>query len=376
MKFRGQQCAAAVYVLFDSRSEKIQLYRADADHTHEDNPNAVEIIPLDVQQAITQMYENSVTTPKAVVANLIKKGFDPPPSTKLKTLLKKLNDAKYGNDKIDCGTLEKWLQENSALPESDTQPFILNYEMNYDNGEVEFRFFVTTKILLKQALGSNNLHADATYKILWQGFPILVVGRTDLIRKFHPFGIAVCTTEQQKDFEFIFAALKQGIHNIFDQEFEPQFLIADAAPAIHNAAKKVFESIIEIIMCWFHAHKNISDKVPMYLKELTKQAQFFSDLDQLQVSKTKEIFDIAVKLFMDKWRKESAELIEYFEDQWVLKNGNWFEAFAKLTPSTNNALESTNRLIKDEHSFRERMDIGKVSGTMYLEKMLLTDVYT
>lgn len=360
VKFRGQQCAAAVYVLFDSRSDRIQLFRADADHTHDNDPNAIDVISLDVQNAIRELYENNVTKPKAVTLNLLRKGFDAPPSAKLKTFLKKLNETKYGNDKINCGTLEKWLEENSALPDSDTQPFVLNYEMNYENeANIEFRFIVSNKLLLKQAIGSRNLHSDATYKILWHGFPILVVGITDLCRKFHPMGVAVCTSEQQKDFEFIFAAVKQAIHNIFDVEFEPEYLIADAAGAIQNAAKQVFGLFIQIIMCWFHAHKNISDKVPMYLKELSKQKEFFSDLDQLQVSKTKEIFDIAVQLFMDKWRNESKELIEYFEKQWVLKNGNWFEAFAKLTPSTNNAVESNNRVMKDDHTLRDRMELGK-----------------
>lgn len=366
VKFRGRQCAAAVYLLFDSRSDKIQLFRADADHTHENDPNAVEIIPPNVQAAIKELYENNVTKPKALALNLVKKGLEAPPSAKLKTYLKKLNDTKYGNDKINCGTLEKWLQDNSALPDSETQPFVLNYEMNYENeANIEFRFFVTSKLLLKQAIGSRNIHADATYKIIWQGFPVLAVGTTDLCRKFHPMGLAVCTTEQQKDYEFIFAAVKQGIHNIFDQEFEPEFLIADAAGAIHNGAIKVFGPLIQIIMCWFHAHKNISDKVPMYLKELNKQTQFFSDLNQLQVAKTKDIFDIAVKLFMDKWRDESPELVAYFENQWILKNGNWYEAFAKLTPSTNNAVESNNRVMKDDHTLRERMDLGKFRTAIF-----------
>lgn len=366
MKFRGQQCEAAVYLLFDSRSDKIQLFRADAAHTHENNPNAVEVIPLDVQVVIKDLFQNKktcsiyVTKLKAVTTNLTKKGIELPPPAKLQTFLKKLKAEKYGNDKISCGTLEKWLEENTAVPDSDTQPFILSYEMNYENeANVEFRFFVTAKLLLKQAIGSRNVHSDATYKILWQGFPILAVGFTDLVRKFHPMGLAVCTTEQQKDFEFIFAAAKQGIFDIFDQAFEPKFIIADAAGAIQNAAKKVFGHLIEIIMCWFHVHKNVSEKVPTYLKELSKQHQFLSDLDQLQLSKTKEIFIVAVQLFMDKWRKESVELIEYFENQWVLKNGNWFESFAKLTPSTNNAVESKNRVIKDEHTLRERMDVGK-----------------
>lgn len=87
VKFRGRECEAAVALLFDSRSERIQLFRADAAHTHENDPNAVELIPIDVQTAIKHLYENNVTKPKEVTTNLVKKGFVAPPPAKLKSYL-------------------------------------------------------------------------------------------------------------------------------------------------------------------------------------------------------------------------------------------------------------------------------------------------
>lgn len=365
MKFAGIQCAAAVVLLFDSRSEKIQLFRADAAHTHVNNPNAVETIPIDVQAAIKELYVNNVTKPKQISTNLIKKGIVVPQPAKLKSFLKKLNDEKYGEEKLNCGTLEKWLHDSSPVPDSDNEPFILKYEMNYENeSNVEIRFVVTTKLLLQQAIDTKGLHSDATYKLVWQNFPVLLVGTTDLCRKFHPFGVAVCTTEQQKDFRFIFNSLKNGILNLFGVDYEPEFLVADAAAAIHNAAKEVWANIL-IIMCWFHMYKNVSEKVPTFLKEISKQAEFLADLQKLQVAKSCEHFQIALQLFMEKWRKESVELIDYFEKQWVLKNSNWYEAFASPMASTNNALESTNRTIKDEHTLRERMDLSKFRTTLF-----------
>lgn len=357
VKFRGNQCDAAIALLFDSRSEKIQLFRADSPHTHENIPTAVEKIPIDVQAAIKDLYENNVTKPKAISINLLKKGFEVPPSAKLKTFLKKLNDEKFGADKLDSGTLEKWLKETSNVPDSDIEPFILNYEMIYGN-ELEFRFIVTSKLLLKLAIDAKNVHTDATYKLIWQNFPVLATGFTDLCRKFHPTVLAVCVTEQKKDFKFIFESTKKGIREIFDADYEPEYLIADAAGAIQNGAKEVWP-LIEVIMCWFHMYKNVSDKVPTFLKELGKQSEFLADLQKLQVAKSKEIFNVAVHLFMEKWRQESVDLVNYFETQWVLKNSGWYESFASPMPSTNNALESTNRVIKDEGTMRERLDLSK-----------------
>ena len=45
------------------------------------------------------------------------------------------------------------------------------------------------------------------------------------------------------------------------------------------------------------------------------------------------------------------ELIEYFFDEWIIKHPNWYEGFAKYTPSHNNAQEANNRVIKDEQTF-------------------------
>lgn len=283
-----------------------------------------------------------------------------------KTFLKKLNNEKFGEEKINCGTLEKWLDDNSSVPDDESKPFVLKFEMNCENVDsIDFRFFVTTKLLLKQAIDCIKIHADATYKIIWQGFPLLLVGTTDLHRSFHPFGVAICTSEQQKDFEFIFTSLKNGVEDIFDQMLAPKFLVADAAKSIHNAAKKVFGDDLIIIMCWFHMRKAVLDKLPTFVRDEAKQKAFISGLDRLQLAKTRAIFEAALPLFIDKWKRESSELTEYFMNQWIHQNTNWFEGVAKLVPSTNNALESNNRIIKDEHTLRERMDLGKFRVALF-----------
>ena len=46
--------------------------------------------------------------------------------------------------------------------------------------------------------------------------------------------------------------------------------------------------------------------------------------------------------------------MKYFIKQWVDSNSEWYEGYAVGFPSTKNALESTNRLIKDQSTHRER----------------------
>lgn len=61
--------------------------------------------------------------------------------------------------------------------------------------------------------------------------------------------------------------------------------------------------------------------------------------------------------------------MSYFEMEWLQKNRLWYEgASAHITtnvPSTNNAVESANRLIKDEHTLRERYDLGHFRSVLF-----------
>ena len=65
---------------------------------------------------------------------------------------------------------------------------------------------MTSRRLLNIASLSKKLHVDATFKPIWQGFPVLIPGTTDGNRKFHGFGLAVCTTEKKKILHSFFAA--------------------------------------------------------------------------------------------------------------------------------------------------------------------------
>ena len=80
-----------------------------------------------------------------------------------------------------------------------------------DDAEKKFRIFCTTKKLLKIALKSSKIHADATYKLIWEGVPVLINGTTDMDRHFHPYGINVCSNEKTADFEFIFTSLLESL---------------------------------------------------------------------------------------------------------------------------------------------------------------------
>ena len=83
--------------------------------------------------------------------------------------------------------------------------FIIDYMTDDDTEDGLFRFVATSKNLLKLAIQNDLIiHADATYKLIWQGFPVLVIGTSDRDKVFHIIAVAVCSNERTADFEFLF----------------------------------------------------------------------------------------------------------------------------------------------------------------------------
>jgi hypothetical protein len=79
---------------------------------------------------------------------------------------------------------------------------------------------------------AREVQADATYKLIWQGFPVFVVGCRDANKNLHHISIAICSHETEEDFAFDFRTLEGNL--------EPQFSLSDRADSIFNAARSVW----------------------------------------------------------------------------------------------------------------------------------------
>lgn len=168
--------------------------------------------------------------------------------------LAKLCKNKFGPTSLSLGDLENWTKQHIAIPDSEGVAYVGG---EYINAETPvFRIFVTSKRLLKNAVGAKWLCADPTYKLTWQGFPSLVVGTTDRDRKFHMVGISLCTGETADDFKFTFQSILNATKVAYGKYIDPSALVCDAAKGIHKAFKAVFGEKM-ILMCWAHMRKKL-----------------------------------------------------------------------------------------------------------------------
>ncbi|KAF9758301.1 hypothetical protein NGRA_3148 [Nosema granulosis] len=368
VKFRGKQCDACIHLLFSSTSDEVILYRDKSDHTHDKIQEKSSIITNEVKEAIKELFELKLK-PKAILEVLHERRMAVPSIGQLNNFLRSMKTEKLGPTTISLGEIEQWCIESSkTIPESDDTPFVASYQVIYDvddrnesddddMNDNKFRFFVTTKRLLQMASRSKKIHADATYKLVWQGFPVLIIGTTDLDRHFHSFGIAVCSNEKTQDFTFVFRGLQEGIQKLGFEEINPDVLIADGADSIRNAFQDVFGEK-PMVMCWAHMRRNVVKKIESMVDKM-EQEDLVNDIEALQLAQSERIFTKAANLLIKKWSSRQPNFIEYFQSEWLKSHNAWYEGVRHFTPSTNNALEATNRVIKDENTFRERLPLSR-----------------
>jgi len=212
--------AAGLHLHFCNDSHDVISVKTDAEHTHTAlNPGK---ITTEIKATIKKLYEMKLK-PKAILREvnvahgvLIK-------MAQLRNALQSIKKKACGGSiSISVGVLEKWCIDNSEVPE-DNEPFVVAHKFIYvddddesasededEEQDFKFRFFMSSKKLLRLAIGSTHICADGTYKLNWHGFPLIVVGTTDLDRHFHSFGIAVCTNEKNLDYKFAFDCINIG----------------------------------------------------------------------------------------------------------------------------------------------------------------------
>ncbi|CAF4405991.1 unnamed protein product [Rotaria sp. Silwood2] len=193
--------------------------------------------------------------------------------------------------------------------------FVVSYKILYDNEECEdveendgnqFRIFISSIRLLNSISMSSHVCSDATYKLVWQGFPVLIVSTTDLNKAFHSFGLAICSDEKTKDFEFIFNCIQIGLKKINKDLLKPTALICDAADSIKNGFKNVFGNSYNQTMCWAHMKRIVENRI-YHINDKDIAKVIIEDNEMLQLCNSTIVFKLALTLFMKKWKMNNKQ---------------------------------------------------------------------
>jgi hypothetical protein len=81
-------------------------------------------------------------------------------------------------------------------------------------------FFTTKRLLGITEMGSHHVNSDATYKMNFQGYPVLMNGTTDRSKAFHPYGLWLTLTENHEDYAFVYEGIKKGAEQLNLKDFK------------------------------------------------------------------------------------------------------------------------------------------------------------
>jgi hypothetical protein len=105
--------------------------------------------------------------------------------------------------------------------------FVPYYSIN--NIDDIFVFF-TTKQLIQHTQLTTLLQVNATYKLTWNYLPLLVFGGSDADRHFHPFEVALVSSDEHSTcFKQLFNQLQYISMEQFDRQYVVNYIMADGA---------------------------------------------------------------------------------------------------------------------------------------------------
>jgi hypothetical protein len=127
---RGKQCPAAIYLLYHSENDCVTMFETGSDHSHDESKLAG--INGESRLLIDELFKLKVK-PKRILETLEEKGLPVPLKKQLSNYLVSLRKKLYGSSSISLGELEAWCQRNAILPDDDDQPWVLRYQIEYEN---------------------------------------------------------------------------------------------------------------------------------------------------------------------------------------------------------------------------------------------------
>jgi hypothetical protein len=149
--------------------------------------------PTHLLQYIPEELRNSVTTVQITIYIQRRK--------------KILNLNNQTPSQLNIFDMQRWVVSKYDIPDSEDmdKSFVVSYEIETNtirNSVPSFRIYVSTRRLIGLSSRRDMWQVDATYKLNWQGYPLLVIGLSDFPNNFILSDGAYAQVRQQKILNF------------------------------------------------------------------------------------------------------------------------------------------------------------------------------
>lgn len=206
VKRQGKQCASRLMVVENDCSTEFIAYIAKADHTHDQISN--KMCPKLKDRIINLNKNNPTFTAQRIHDIFEAEKLEFIPTREQIQRIITYHCHKDDSDVIiSVGDIISWAEEhvcNNNDIDLDT-PFVVDFKASsVDDDEKYFQYIVSTKRLLMNASKYLNVCSDATYKVVFHGYPLLMIGSVDADKAFHLIATALSVSETTTDFSFLF----------------------------------------------------------------------------------------------------------------------------------------------------------------------------
>ena len=99
---------------------------------------------------------------------------------------------------------------------------------------------------MKRRINSVLAQGDATYRLNWQGFPVLVSGTSSTTGKFYPWAVTLTSKENSTVWSSVFSWAKSVLGGV-----APRMVLGDAAREITKAAREVSWAYLLLVWHFF-----------------------------------------------------------------------------------------------------------------------------
>ena len=162
-------------------------------------------LATDVKIFVRAKYAEGVTKPNQLLERIRQQKLPVPLKSKLESFLQSLRIRKLGKATISAEELRTLCVGRRTIPADEDEAFVVEFDIFADSPKVadqRLRVVLSTRRLLALCKKSPMLQCDATYKLVWQGYSVLLARTTDRDRVFHPFALAITKGETTEDFQF------------------------------------------------------------------------------------------------------------------------------------------------------------------------------
>ncbi|KAF4719560.1 hypothetical protein FOZ62_010684 [Perkinsus olseni] len=277
-----------------------------------------------------------------------------PKARQIESYIREFKKRQAGNSiRPTVHDLKKLVAEHSTIPSENDMDSAFVISSSFDDG-IHITF--STRRLVALSRRSTMYAVDGTYKLMWQGFPLLVLAAVDEHNHTFPVALSIAEGERIVDYIKLFRSLDDVAPLLGLPTWSPPVILGDGAPCITGAIEAVFPNS-ERATCWYHAKQRM-ELILTSAKTPQEQLQaMLADICYLQLSLTPAMFQLGCKLYEEKYQSTNPTAVEDLKKRWFTGgNSCWFEGVSIRHPSTNNGLESANAKIKGA-ILREKLDV-------------------